>query len=160
MATTPAAEDLTRWHRWFAKECNNRAWQLADQRVRTDAENNELLNAAHAAALHWHAIGTPLNDARATMLLAHAHAACGDGQLAMRYARASHDYFAGNETPDWEIAFSHAVMAHAAAASGNKKLHVDHYAAAQAAGAAIKEAEDKAIFDASFATIPAPQHNG
>lgn len=159
MATPPAAEDLTRWHRWFAIDCNNRAWQLADKPSRTDAEKNELLDAAHAAALHWHAIGTPLNDARATMLLAHAHARCGDGQLAMRYARASHDYFVSNETPDWEIAFSYAVMAHAAAASGNKPLHIEHYDAARAAGAAIKDHEDKAIFDKSFATIPAPQRD-
>src|SRR5262245_2742903 len=157
MATTPCAEDLTRWHRWFAIECNNRAWQLADQPARTDAEDEELLNAAHAAALHWHAIGTPLNDARATMLLSHGNARCGDGQLAMRYALASFNYFAENETPDWEIAFSHAVMAHAAAASGDTQLHALHYFAAGQAGAAIKDREDKAIFDASFATIPAPQ---
>jgi hypothetical protein len=157
MATPPTADELTRWHRWFAVECNNRAWHLADQKHRTDAENDELLNAAHAAAQHWHAIGTPLHGARATMLLAHAHAACGDGLLAIRYARTSHDYFMSNETPDWEIAFSHAVMAHAAAAAGNKQLHGVHYEAARAAGAAIEEDEDKAIFTASFATIPAPQ---
>ena len=159
MATPPAAEDLTRWHRWFAVDCNNRAWQLAEKPARTDAENDELLNAAHAAALHWNAIGTPLNHARATMLLASAHAHCGDGQLALRYARTSHDYFASNETPDWEIAFSHAVMAHAAAVSGNKRLHVEHYDAARTAGTAIKDHEDKAIFDKSFATIPAPQRD-
>jgi hypothetical protein len=156
MATPPAAEDLARWHRAFAVECNNRAWQLADQATRTNEEDDELLNAAHAAALHWTAIGTPLHGARAKMLLAHAHAACGDGPLALRYARTSHDYFVSNDTPDWEIAFSHAVMAHAAAASGDRKLHATHYDAARAAGAAIKDAEDKAIFDASFATIPAP----
>ena len=77
----------------------------------------------------------------------------------MRYARASHDYFASNETPDWEIAFSYAVMAHAAAAAGNKRVHAEHYDAARAAGNAIKDHEDKAIFDKSFATIPAPQRD-
>jgi hypothetical protein len=160
MATPPAAEDLARWHRWFAVQSNNRAWQLADQATRTDAENDELLNAAHAAALHWTAIGTPQHSARATMLLAHAHAACGDGPLALRYARASHSYFVSNDTPDWEVAFSHAVMAHAAAAAGDRQLHVAHYDAARAAGAAIEQGEDKAIFDASFATIPTPQRDG
>jgi hypothetical protein len=160
MATPPDPEDLTRWHRWFAVESNNRAWQLADQATRSDAENDELLNAAHAAALHWAAIGTPLHAARATMLLAHAHAACGSAILALRYARRSHSYFVSNEAPDWEIAFSHAVMAHAAAAAGDRQLHGEHYDVARKAGAAIKDTEDKAIFDAAFATIPSPQRRG
>jgi len=47
MPQPPSAEELSRWHRWFAVECNNRAWQLADQAERTAAEDDEMLNAAH-----------------------------------------------------------------------------------------------------------------
>jgi hypothetical protein len=50
MPQPPSAEELTRWHRWFAVESNNRAWQLADQTERTAADDDEMLNAAHAAA--------------------------------------------------------------------------------------------------------------
>jgi hypothetical protein len=115
MTTQPSPEDLARWHRWFAIECNNGAWPLADLARRTDAEQDEMLNAAHAAAWHW-----------------------------------------SHVCPDWEIAFSHAVMAHAAAAAGAHDLHISHYQAARAAGQLIKDAADNAIFDASFATIPTP----
>jgi hypothetical protein len=156
MADKPSAEDLARWHRWFAVECNNRAWQLADKPSRTAAESDAMLDAAHASALHWSHIGNELNDARARMLLAHVHAACGNGQLALRYARASHAYLTSIASPDWEIAFSHAVLAHAAAAAGARDVHADHYRAARAAGDAIQDPEDKAIFETSFAAIPAP----
>ena len=156
MADKPSPEDLARWHRCFASECNNRAWQLADQTTRTEAENDEMLNAGHAAALHWSRVGDELNDARARLLLAHVHAGCGNGQMALRYARASHAYFMGNASPDWEVAFSHAVMAHAGAAAGDRDLHATHYHAARTAGDAIKDSEDKATFEASFASIPTP----
>jgi hypothetical protein len=156
MADNPSPEELARWHRWFAIECNNRAWQLADQPTRTDAESDALLNAAHAAALHWSHAGNELNDARARMLLAHAHAACGNGQLALRYAHASHAYIMSIDSPDWEIAFSHAVMAHAAATAGAVDLHAAHYRAARTAADAIVDPEDKAVFEKSFAAIPSP----
>jgi hypothetical protein len=90
------------------------------------------------------------------MLLAHAHAFVGNGALALRHAWASHAYLTGIDSPDWEIAFSHAVMAHAAAAANETAAHRTHYAAARAAGDAIKGAEDRAIFEATFVRVPAP----
>ena len=50
MPHIPEDSDPNNWHRYFAMECNNRAWQLAVQ-SRTHEENLEMLNAAHAAAI-------------------------------------------------------------------------------------------------------------
>ena len=69
MPGTPTAEELHDRHRYFAVECNNRAWDLA-AKPRTAAEDDEMLNAAHAAAYHWRAVGTDLHAMRARMLLA------------------------------------------------------------------------------------------
>lgn len=156
MPQEPSVEEQSRWHRRFAVECNNRAWQLADKPSCTPAENEEMLNAAHAAAFHWNRVGNPLNDARARLLLGHVHARLGNAELARRFAGASHTYLSGIESPDWEIAFSQAVMAHAAAASQDRAGHLAHYIAARAAGDAIKDPEDRTIFDKTFAGIPAP----
>lgn len=156
MSQQPSTEDLARWHRWFAVECNNRAWQLADQATRTAAEADEMLDSAHAAALHWAKVGTPLNAARAQMLLGHVHAIVGDGVAALRFAAASHAYLTTVDTPDWEIAFSHAVMANAAAAAKDPATHRLHHAAARAAGDLIAGGEDRGIFEATFARIPGP----
>ncbi len=156
MPQPPSAEELSRWHRWFAVECNNRAWQLADQAERTAADDDEMLNAAHAAALHWGQVGTALHRARAQMLLGHVHALRGNGALAVHFAHESHAYLTSIETPDWEIAFSHAVMANAAATANDADAHRRHYAAARAAGDAIADAGDRTIFETTFARIPAP----
>ena len=57
-------EELQKWHRWFAVESNNRAWRLSEAASRSDAEDNEMLNAAHAAAFHWSKVGTEIHAAR------------------------------------------------------------------------------------------------
>jgi len=122
MADAPAREDVQKWNRWFAVECNNRAWRLAEQVSRTPAEDEEMVHAAHAATLHWSRVGTELHQARAAMLLGQVHALVG--------------------TPGWELAFAHAVLANAAAANDERSLHNTHYA--------------RAIFEATFRTVPAP----
>jgi len=88
----PKEEKTPERHRNFAIECNNRAWDLCVQ-VRTAAEDEELLNAAHAAAFHWGHAGNERNHMRATMLLAEAHALLGLGPTALAYANRMKGYF-------------------------------------------------------------------
>ena len=147
-------EELPRLHKYFAIECNNRAWRLSEAARRSAAEDREMLDAAHAAAFHWSKAGTELHAARAAMLLAHVHALLGHGELATGYARSSFDFLTARESPAWEIAFAHAVLANAAAAARDRATHAAHYARAKALGAALDD-EDRSYFDATFRTIPA-----
>lgn len=156
MTTDLTPEEIARSHRWHAIECNNLAWRLSDLPGRTPVQDDEMLNAAHASAFHWSVVGTELNQARATMLLGHVHAALGSGDAARRYAQSSYDYLAAHDPPDWEIAFAHAILAHAAFAAGDAALHQQHYARAQELGEAIADPEDKEIFSNTFRFIPAP----
>ena len=82
--------DPSKAHRWFAVELNNRCWDLLEKAVRTEDEDRELVHAAHGACLHWTAIGTPINVVRAECLVANAHAAVGNGSVALRHARRCH----------------------------------------------------------------------
>lgn len=156
MADRMSEQDIAESHRWHAVECNNLAWRLCEQAHRALAENEEMLQAAYAAAYHWGKIGTDLNVARARMLLGHVHAFLGHGGLALSYARDSFDYIVAHDSPDWELAFGHAILAHAARAAGQGKLHSEHYRVAAQLGEGIKDPEDKAIFATSFALIPGP----
>ena len=52
----------------------------------------------------------------------------------MAYAQEVADYFLGRDTPDWEVAFTHAVYAHAA----------------------IADDEDRVIVANTFAHVPQP----
>jgi hypothetical protein len=154
--TDLSPEEIARSHRWHAMECNNLAWLLCDQPTRTSIQNEEMLNAAHASAFHWAKVGTELNRARAKMLLGHVYAALGLGQAALLYAQESYAFLLEHEAPDWEIAFAHAILAHAAFAAGDCSLHLQHYAQAQHLGQAISDPEDKEIFIKTFELIPEP----
>ncbi len=156
MSTDASDPDATAAHRRHAVECNNLAWRLSEQAERSAAEDEEMLNAAHASAFHWSRAGNELNAARAWMLLGRVHALLGNGQAALRYARQCHDYLAAHDPPDWELAFVHAVLAHAAFAAGDGTLHALHYAKARDLGAAIADDEDRSIFLGTFGTIPQP----
>ena len=153
---TVDAGELAKWTRWFAIECNNRAWRLAEAATRTAAENDEMLHAAHAAALHLGNVGTELHQARAAMLLGHVHALLGHGDDAMSYAGKAFSYVTSRDSPAWEVAFAHAVLANAAAAARKRDLHAKHHAMAKALGAALPDEEERAIFEATFQVVPAP----
>jgi hypothetical protein len=154
MAEQPTHEQIEKWQRWFAIECNNRAWALAAQTTRTPEDDREMRDVAHAAAYHWAKIGKPINTARAEVALAHVYALLGDGARALQFARQSLEFFSRNEAADWDIAFAHLEMAFAAAVSRDAALHAYHYARARELGAAIKEDEDRKIFLDELAKIP------
>jgi len=154
----PAPLDATpeSWHKFFGSTANNRAWDLVESP--TDSISpSELLDAAHAAAWHWRQVGTERQQMRALMLLAAAHAKMGLGATALAYAETMRGFFlATPDTPDWEIAFTHAVHAHAAYAAGDCSQHAASYAQAVKSAAAIGDPEDRAIVDRVLCRVPAP----
>lgn len=154
MADRPTDEEIAKWQRYFAIECNNLAWRLAETAGRTPEQDAEMLHAAHAAALHWGAVGTAVNAARAELLLAQVHALLGDEPAASRYARRNMEFVQQHGAEDWEMAFAHAAMAHAAALRRDADAHSEHYARARALGDGLPGAEDRRIFQASFQHVP------
>ena len=155
MSEPAETTDAPAWHKRFAMACNNRAWELS-VRERSKAEDSEMLDMAHASAWHWAQIGTELNRMRATMLLAEVHALLGMGASALAYARDMRDFFLGQETPDWELAFTHAIHAHAAHVAGQTAEHREAHGRASAALAAIADEEDRKIVAQTFDHVPAP----
>jgi hypothetical protein len=144
------------WHRFFGASANNFAWDLAE-RPASEVKQQELLNAAHAAAWHWQQIGTELQRMRALMLLAQAHAQAGLGATALAYANEMRAYFLGStSTPDWELAFTHVIHAYAAKVAGATQQHAHAYTQAVQAVAAIADEEDRAIVQRVFRNVPAP----
>lgn len=159
MAEQPTQETIDKWHRWFATECNNRTWDLMSKSGRVPAEDRDMLYLAYASAYHWSKVGTPLHNARADVTLAHAHASLGHGEMSLHYAQRCLAFFESNAGEDWDIAFAHAEVAHAAAVLGDAELHAKHFAAAKACGAAIAGDEDRRVFEAEFARIPMKIHS-
>ena len=157
MATEPDNTDPASWHRFFAIEANNLAWDLASKTQRAPEESARMLDAAHAAAWHWTKVGTELNAMRAKTLLAETHALAGFGESALALSEEVRQYFLGRDTDDWEIAIVHAIHAHAAAVAGATRAHATSYAAAQRAIADIADDEDRKIVLQTFDQVPQPQ---
>ncbi|MDB5974704.1 MAG: hypothetical protein JWR07_1464 [Nevskia sp.] len=155
MSNANASEEATVWHRRFAAAANNRAWGLSEQ-TRTAAEDREMLDVAHASAWHWAKVGTELNHMRATMLLAEVHALLGSGQSALAYAEEMRTYFLGVESPDWEVAFVHAVHAHAASAAGETGKHRASYELAVAAIETVSNEKERGVVVHTFGHVPKP----
>lgn len=154
MQQAPDASDPQGWHKQFAAAANNRAWDLAVIR-RTPAQDQEMINAAHASAWHWSSVGTVQHRMRATMLLAEVYALLGHGRSAMRHAQEMRSYFLNEkDTPDWELAFTHVIYAHAAHAAGEHDVHRQAYADAAAAIKAIADDEDRSIVAKTFNQVP------
>ena len=156
MGDVTASEEGTAWHRRFAAAANNRAWELSVQ-PRSAAEDQEMLNAAHASAWHWAKAGTSLNRARALMLLAEVHALLGLGQSALAHAEEMRAYLLEVQSPDWEVAFVHVVHAHAASAAGEMQKHRDSYALAVAALEGISNEVERSVVASTFLHVPKPQ---
>ncbi|MBI3832240.1 MAG: hypothetical protein HY291_22145 [Planctomycetes bacterium] len=154
MPDHPNDQELAKWQRWFAVECNNAAWDLAEKPERSTEENAAMLQVAHAAAYHWSKAGNALNQVRARLLLAQVHALLGDGPRALEYARSSHADLAQPQSPEWERALAHAVLAHAAKVAGQEALYREHYPVAKRLGEGLPE-DDKAMFMKTFGQIPA-----
>lgn len=148
--------ELPNWHRRFASEANNEAWRRSEAASRSPDEDQAMVDAAHAAAYHWRAVGTEVQIARAVLLLAHVHALLGHGSVAMRHARTAFESITSRRSPEWEVAFAHAVLANAASAAGDHALHAQHHALAKSMGRALASAEEREIFDATFVRIPVP----
>jgi hypothetical protein len=123
---------------------------------RSTAEDQEMLNAAHASAWHWGQVGTELNRMRATMLLAEVHSLLGYGRSGLAYAEEMREYFLKVGAPDWETAFVHVVHAHASSVAGDAVKHRASYESAVAALGNISSEEERAIVASTFSHVPKP----
>lgn len=139
-------------HREFAKQANNRVWQLLGQEFRTKVEDDEMLEAAHASNYHWRAIGTEVNAQRGEWLLAHIYTILQDKNFALKHAwrclAITNEH--QDKMADFDIAYGYEGIARALGLNGKVDEARDYYEKAKSAGEAIVNSEDKEIFLGDF----------
>ncbi|MFM8771689.1 MAG: hypothetical protein ACKOE4_06675 [Candidatus Kapaibacterium sp.] len=152
---TPDSNDPLKWHRYFAVEANNSAWQhtldSADERNVLD-----ILTHACVAAFHWSKCGTELNEFRANVLLAHAHAYCGHGATALEYVARYRAFMQDNEVEGWEKPFASMIHAQAAYVAGDSQLHAEMYEESAGLIEGIADPGDREVVELTWANIPKP----
>lgn len=157
MSEKPAPDETATWQRRLASEANNRAWSLAEAESRTPEEDEDMLQAAHAAMYLWKIVGNANSRAHAAQLVAHAYALLRLPNPARHYLAKSKPYFFGSRVEPWEVALAHAVEANVAAAANDHDAHREHYARASALVAAIPDPEERDILNATMKVVPVPQ---
>lgn len=155
MPHVPTSNNAEDWQKYYAMECNNRAWSLSTE-SRSPKEDAEMLDAAHASAFHWDELGPDLNRMRAMMLLAEVHSLLKLGKTAYAYAEPMLEYFKSIDSPDWELAFAYCIYAHAVSASGLEEAYKGAYQDAVLALEGIRDPEDKQIVQKTFSHVPKP----
>ena len=156
MSQKPTPEDVAIWQRRLAGQANNRAWSLAEEASRSAEQDEEMLGAAHAAMYFWGIVGNDNNKAHAAQLLAHVYAFLGMPDHAARYLAKAQPVLLASTAEPWERALAHAIAANVAAASGNPALHREHFDKATEQVAALADAEERAILEATLRVIPIP----
>lgn len=156
MPEEPSAEDLALWQRRLASHANNRAWALAEALSRSADEDEQMLQAAHAAMHLWRPVGNARNLAHAAQLLAHVYALLRLAHPAQHYQTRSQPVFFAADADPWERALAHVVAANVAAASHDAGAHRQHYDRASALIDALPDAEDKRILQAALRPVPVP----
>jgi len=151
--TTP--EEVALWQRRLASQANNRAWSLAELLQRSPEEDEEMLQAAHAAMHFWKIVGKPGNHAHAALLLAHVYALLEQPGPAAHYLSRSLPHFTQHAGTPGELAFAHAVAANVATAEGNAAAYAKHYSAAEAAAARMTDPETRNMFAATLRVVSA-----
>ncbi len=144
--------DIQQAHRWFAVEFNNTTWDLLESNSRTPADDSRMTDLAHAASLHWHEVGTPLNDQRAEYLLAKVYLALKQSELALRHAARSLELSEsnGDEQSSFDRATTYEAIARAHSARGDSEQAAHYKQLALDAADKMEDADDRKVFDNLF----------
>jgi len=156
MTDKPAPEEIAFWQRRLASQANNRAWTLAEATSRTKDEDEEMLQAAHAAMYLWNIVGNASHRAHAAQLLAHVYALLNLAGPAAHYLARSELVFDTGNAEASEAAFAHAIASNVAAANRDTVAHRLHYDKAFELAASLG-AEDRKILEATLRILPKPR---
>ena len=133
----------------------NRVWTLLEQETRTEAEDAEMIHAAHASTYHWMQIGKPVNRARGEWQCSRVYAVLGLPGPALFHARKVLDICQAEGIADFDLAFAYEALARASALGGDESEARRWAELARAACAQVAEDADREIVMADLETLPA-----
>ena len=149
----------TQVHRRLAAELFNRVWSLLEQPARTQTDDDTMLHAAHASRFHWGEIGEPVNLVRGEWQVSRVYAVLQRSEPALWHARRCLELCQQHSIGDFDLAFAYEAMARAHAVAGQHDAVASYVQLARQAGRQIAQQEDRDVFLADLATIPAPSES-
>jgi DNA-binding transcriptional MerR regulator len=147
-------------HRRLGIDLFNFTWTLLERPVRTPAEMDTMIHAAHASRYHWGEAVTrgaeksiPANLARGEWQCSRVYAALGRPEAALWHARRVLEICESNGIGDWDLAFAYEALARASRVAGDTAAVEQWLEKARAAGDDIAEQEDRDLLLSDLATV-------
>ncbi len=154
-ATTDGADGVDiESHREWAKRTNGRCWDLLGNESRTADEDRELVEAAYASQWHWRHGGAAVHAQRGEWMISHVHAALGHADEALRHAQRCWAITEAESLDGFDRAYACEAFYRAYTAGGDTMTAKTWFERARAAGDAITDDEDRAIFDGDLGAPP------
>lgn len=147
-------DDIMRWHKRFAADCYNRAWDLMDLAERTAEQDAELLAAAFAQRFHWYQAGDDANKAIADWQVARAASFTGDAEVAVRFAERAVARAEHVSQPDFLRASCYEGLARAHAAAGDAAARDRWVERARDALGSITQDDDRTEIARQIDSVP------
>jgi DNA-binding transcriptional MerR regulator len=133
----------------------NYTWTLLENPNRTQADDDEMLHAAHASRYHWGEVGEAVNLARGEWQVSRVYAVLGRGEPALYHARRCLELSEANAgREDWDLGSAYEAMARASAVAGDQAARDTWRAKAEQELATIADEEDRRILEQDLATLP------
>ena len=77
------------FHKKMAVRCFNETWDYLEKKKRTEQDDREMLQLAHASRYHWGLVGTPRNKAVGDWQISRVYAALRQPHLSLLLAKSS-----------------------------------------------------------------------
>ena len=141
--------------RQVASALFNRVWTLMEQETRSEAEDAEMIHAAHASCYHWMMCGEPVNRARGEWQCSRVYAVLRRPEPALFHARKVLDICEREGIADFDLAFAYEALARASALAGDGGEARRWAELARAACEQVAQDDDREIVLADLETLPA-----
>jgi DNA-binding transcriptional MerR regulator len=152
---TPMSTELDKQtQKALAASLFNRVWELLEKADRTSADDDEMVNAAHASRYLWTDIGDAQNWAIGDWQVSRVYAALGRGEPAVHHARRSLDHAVQVDGQPWLLASAYEGLSRAYAVAGDRAAATEWKQKAEERLTMVDDADDREIVERDLATLP------
>ena len=135
--------------RQLAIDLFNEVWRLMESR----ADDDRMLNAAHASRHHWGEVGETKNLARGEWQCSRVYTVLGRAEPALHHARRCLAYCEYGPVDDWDLPYAYEAIARAYLVAGEADKAVSYAELAREAGEHVADPEDREHLLKDLATL-------
>lgn len=142
MIELPSDADRTVYKR-LAGDFFNFTWDCIENANRTQAEDDIMVNAAHASRFLWGLVGTPLNAARGEWQISRVYAIVGRSEPALHHATNSLRLSLDHQLAAFEVGFAYEALARAYGVMGDTRQRDENLLRATECAERVSAEDDK-----------------